>query len=109
MNLAGPSYKVSLRSLQRLGRLKKDFKKHPLRSRKGGFSPTARAEISSNSVKAAGKLQLRPLRNPAEAIEEVLEICLNRFSAPNPECNKIRSKVGERALGADSTKVYSGL
>ena len=34
---------------------------------------------------------------------------LSRFSVPNPECNKIRSKVGERALGADLTKVYSGL
>jgi len=29
--------------------------------------------------------------------------------APNPECNKIRSRVGERALGEDLMNVYFGL
>jgi hypothetical protein len=32
---------------------------------------------------------------------------LNRFSAPNPEYDKIRSTVGERALGGDFIKIYS--
>jgi hypothetical protein len=33
--------------------------------------------------------------------------CLSRFSVPNPECNKIRSKVGERALGGDFITICS--
>jgi hypothetical protein len=31
--------------------------------------------------------------------------CLNRFSAPNPEYNKIRSRVREGALDGDLMKV----
>jgi hypothetical protein len=37
----------------------------------------------------------------------MLEICLNRFSAPNPECYKILSRVGEHALGADFSDISS--
>ena len=44
-----------------------------------------------------------------DGVTLTLEICLNRFSAPNPECNKMRSRVGERALGEDLMNVYSGL
>src|SRR6266403_167850 len=34
-------------------------------------------------------------------------VSLNRVSAPNPECNKIRSRVGERALGGDFITIRS--
>ena len=32
---------------------------------------------------------------------------LDRFSAPNPEYSKIRSTVGERALGGDFIRIWS--
>ena len=41
--------------------------------------------------------ELRPLRNPAEGIERLLEICLNRFSAPllpNTQLSTRRSSCG---------------
>ena len=67
---------------------------HPLDSVIAGTGFTD-LEFLDEKIEAAVK---KPGRSPRRS-------CLNRFSAPNPEYNKIWSRVRERALGGDLMKV----